>query len=144
RVDGLRERDRCALRRSAGLVARGIRRALRFVSRPHHPARPRAPKVDEARGRCGAGRILQMTGAGAIDLVSQSAQHTERLGECLEAGGVTVIEWADRAGAALPGDRLDVRLAHLAETRRHVELTSTGPRSARILAELRSDVAAGA
>jgi len=64
--------------------------------------------------------------------------------ECLEAGGVTVIEWADRAGAALPGDRLDVRLAHLAETRRNVELTATGPRSARILAELRSDVAAGA
>ena len=163
-----------------------------------------------------------MTGAGAIGLVSQSAQHTERLGErlgrvagpndvyalwgelgagktvfargvaaglgidptdissptfiifrehnggrltlfhvdlyrlegadlastgweeCLEAGGVTVIEWADRAGAALPGDRLDVRLAHLAETRRNVELTATGPRSARILAELRSDVAAGA
>lgn len=49
--------------------------------------------------------------------------------ECLEAGGITVIEWPDRAGADLPEDRLDVRLEHIAETKRRVLIEATGPRS---------------
>jgi len=80
-----------------------------------------------------------------VDLYRLEGQDLASTGweECLEAGGVTVIEWADRAGAALPGDRLDVRLEHVADTQRRVELSATGPRSARIVDELRSDVAAG-
>ena len=61
--------------------------------------------------------------------------------ECLEAGGVTVIEWPDRAGAALPDDRLDVRLEHIADTKRRVVISATGPRSARFVEELHSSVA---
>lgn len=59
--------------------------------------------------------------------------------ECLEAGGITVIEWPDRAGDDLPPDRLDVRLEHIAESKRRVALTATGPRSARLLEALRGD-----
>jgi tRNA threonylcarbamoyladenosine biosynthesis protein TsaE len=60
--------------------------------------------------------------------------------ECLEAGGVTVIEWPDRAGDALPDDRLDVRLEHIADTKRRVVVSATGPRSAHFVEELRSSV----
>jgi tRNA threonylcarbamoyladenosine biosynthesis protein TsaE len=49
--------------------------------------------------------------------------------ETLEGGGITVIEWPDRAGEALPPDRVDVRLEHIAETKRRVLIEATGPRS---------------
>src|SRR5207248_10104361 len=38
--------------------------------------------------------------------------------ECLEAGGVTVIEWPDGAGAGRPDDRLDLRPGPIAGTQR--------------------------
>ena len=60
--------------------------------------------------------------------------------ECLDAGGITVIEWPDRAGALLPGDRLEVRLEHIADTKRRIVVTGTGPRSTRLVEELRSSV----
>jgi tRNA threonylcarbamoyladenosine biosynthesis protein TsaE len=61
--------------------------------------------------------------------------------ESLEAGGVTVIEWPDRAGGALPEDRIDVRLEHIADTKRSVVVAATGPRSRPIVEELRNSVA---
>jgi tRNA threonylcarbamoyladenosine biosynthesis protein TsaE len=60
--------------------------------------------------------------------------------ECLEAGGVTVIEWPDRAGAVLPADRLDVRLEHISDTKRSIVISATGRRSARLVEELRASV----
>lgn len=60
--------------------------------------------------------------------------------ECLDAGGVTVIEWPDRAGQLLPDDRLDVKLEHIADTKRRIVLTARGPRSARLVEELRASV----
>ncbi len=59
--------------------------------------------------------------------------------EALEAGGVTVIEWPDHAGAALPEDRVDVHLEHVADTKRRVSLAATGPRSRRLVDALRAD-----
>jgi tRNA threonylcarbamoyladenosine biosynthesis protein TsaE len=53
--------------------------------------------------------------------------------ETVDAGGITLIEWPDRAGAALPADRLDVRLEHIADTKRRVVLEATGPRSEALL-----------
>ena len=61
--------------------------------------------------------------------------------EALEAGGVTVIEWPDRAGDALPEDRVDVRLEHIADTKRRIVVAATGPRSAVVIEELRASVA---
>ncbi len=63
--------------------------------------------------------------------------------EALEGGGVTVIEWPDRAGDQLPIDRLDVRLEHIAESKRRVVLASTGPRSRALIEGIRGDVAGG-
>ena len=59
--------------------------------------------------------------------------------ECLEAGGLTVIEWPDRAGDDLPADRLDVRLEHIADTKRRVVIEATGPASRARLEELAHD-----
>jgi tRNA threonylcarbamoyladenosine biosynthesis protein TsaE len=46
----------------------------------------------------------------------------------------TVCEWADRARAALPSDRLEVALEHAGTRSRNVHLKATGPRGARLLA----------
>lgn len=59
--------------------------------------------------------------------------------DALESGGVTVIEWPDRAGDELPADRVDVRIEHLAETKRRVTVQPTGPRSRRLVDALRDD-----
>jgi len=53
--------------------------------------------------------------------------------ETLDGGGITVIEWPDRAGDELPADRVDVHLEHIAETKRRVVLSATGPRSTALL-----------
>jgi Predicted ATPase or kinase len=50
-----------------------------------------------------------------------------------------VIEWPDRAGDELPPDRVDVRLEHVAETKRRVTVDPTGPRSRRLVEALRED-----
>jgi tRNA threonylcarbamoyl adenosine modification protein YjeE len=52
-------------------------------------------------------------------------------------GCATLVEWADRVLEALPSDRLTVELEHAAEGRR-VTLTAGGPKSAQILALIRS------
>jgi len=59
--------------------------------------------------------------------------------EAVDAGGVTIIEWPDRAGDELPADRVDVRLEHVAETKRTVTIEPTGPRSRRLVEALRDD-----
>jgi len=59
--------------------------------------------------------------------------------ECLDAGGVTVIEWPDRAGDQLPADRLDIRLEHIAETKRRVVMEATGRRSRELLDGMKLD-----
>ena len=60
--------------------------------------------------------------------------------ETLDGGGITVIEWPDRAGDALPTDRLDVYLEHIADTKRRIVVAATGPRSAEFVEELRASV----
>ena len=59
--------------------------------------------------------------------------------DALDSGGVTVIEWPERAGDDLPEDRVDVHLEHVAETKRRVTVAGTGPRSRRLVEALRAD-----
>jgi tRNA threonylcarbamoyladenosine biosynthesis protein TsaE len=47
----------------------------------------------------------------------------------LEAGGVSVIEWADRFPGELPDERLDVNLEPLDEHSRRIVLTPRGTRA---------------
>jgi len=45
----------------------------------------------------------------------------------------TVCEWAEKAGDALPRDRLDIALEHAGPNSRNARLTATGPRGERLL-----------
>ncbi len=54
--------------------------------------------------------------------------HGVGLEEALDGTGVCLIEWADRAEALLPDERLDVHLGHLSETKRVVRFTPHGRR----------------
>lgn len=56
--------------------------------------------------------------------------------EYLDLEGVVAIEWPDRAGPALPDERLDVRLAHVAESKRAVTLEAHGARAEEMLTEI--------
>ena len=70
-----------------------------------------------------------------LDLYRLEGQDLGTIGweESLDGGGVTVIEWPDRAQSGLPSDRVDVHLEHIAETKRRVLLSATGPRSGELL-----------
>jgi tRNA threonylcarbamoyladenosine biosynthesis protein TsaE len=48
----------------------------------------------------------------------------------------TLCEWADRAGRALPQDRLEISLTVTGEETRSASLAARGPRSAELLAAL--------
>ncbi|MEI8334915.1 MAG: tRNA (adenosine(37)-N6)-threonylcarbamoyltransferase complex ATPase subunit type 1 TsaE [Chloroflexota bacterium] len=48
-----------------------------------------------------------------------------------EADGVTLVEWADRLGRALPAARLDVRIEVLPDERRRISVRATDARFSR-------------
>lgn len=79
-----------------------------------------------------------------LDLYRLEGQDLGNTGweETLESGGITVIEWPDRAGDSLPDDRLDITLEHIAETKRRVVIASNGRRSERLLKEFRDSLSA--
>jgi len=51
--------------------------------------------------------------------------------------GVTIVEWAERLGAALPAGRLDVVIDGAGDEPRRLELRATDARHARLLAAVR-------
>lgn len=53
--------------------------------------------------------------------------------EYLGLGGVVVIEWPDRAADALPLERLDIRIDHVADTKRRILLEARGARARELL-----------
>ena len=53
--------------------------------------------------------------------------------EYLGASGVVAIEWPDRAGPSLPDARLDVRIEHVAESKRAIRLEAHGSRAEYLL-----------
>ena len=67
-----------------------------------------------------------------------SAREFAELGvsEYFEAGGVCLIEWADKVADVLPADRLTVTLSVTGPDSRVAELTAGGPRHAALLADL--------
>src|SRR5260221_7895932 len=53
--------------------------------------------------------------------------------DLLAEPAATVCEWADKAGGALPADRLEIALEHAGPQSRRARLTATGPRGERLL-----------
>lgn len=70
-----------------------------------------------------------------IDFYRLDARRLSNVGweEYLELGGVVAIEWPDRAEALLPDDRLDLRLEHVADSKRRVRLEPHGARAEELL-----------
>lgn len=64
------------------------------------------------------------------------------LGDYIDGHTVVAIEWADRWGAGLPADRLEVRLTHHPSAARRASITATGPSAARLLGQLRAGLSA--
>ncbi len=60
------------------------------------------------------------------------------LGDYLDGCTITAIEWADRWGADLPPDRLDIHLSHGPASTRRAILTANGPSACRLLAAART------
>ena len=59
------------------------------------------------------------------------------VGEYFEAGGVCLIEWAEKVAEVLPADRLTITLTVTGPDSRTAVLTAGGPRHAALLADLR-------
>lgn len=59
------------------------------------------------------------------------------LEDYLYGTGITLIEWAERAGDFLPVDYLAVELHHLEDTKRRIVLTSHGQRFNNVLASFK-------
>jgi tRNA threonylcarbamoyladenosine biosynthesis protein TsaE len=57
--------------------------------------------------------------------------------EILAGDGASAVEWADRVPGALPQDYLEVRLEVVGETVRRLSLVARGPRSERLLEDVR-------
>lgn len=55
------------------------------------------------------------------------------LSDYLEGPGVVAIEWAEKAGAELPPDRLEVHLEHRTDRTRQVRFKAMGERARRLL-----------
>jgi tRNA threonylcarbamoyladenosine biosynthesis protein TsaE len=55
------------------------------------------------------------------------------LGDYFDGSGAVAVEWADRPGADLPADRLDIHLTHRTRHSRLITMRSTGPASRRLL-----------
>ncbi|MGZ6142662.1 MAG: tRNA (adenosine(37)-N6)-threonylcarbamoyltransferase complex ATPase subunit type 1 TsaE [Myxococcales bacterium] len=53
--------------------------------------------------------------------------------DLLAEDAATLCEWADKAGPALPPDRLDIALEHAGPKARRARLSATGPRGERLL-----------
>ena len=58
--------------------------------------------------------------------------------ELFESDGVCLVEWACRVEAALPADRVAIRIEHTGPTSRTIEIRSTGERSERVVEQLRA------
>jgi tRNA threonylcarbamoyladenosine biosynthesis protein TsaE len=58
--------------------------------------------------------------------------------EMFQAGGISLIEWADRVSPLLPADRLEVEIAVTGPTSRHFRIAAGGPHSAELLAKARA------
>ena len=56
--------------------------------------------------------------------------------DLLAEPAATLCEWADRAGAALPADRLELALAHAGPHARTIRLRATGAQGERLLRAL--------
>ena len=88
--------------------------------------------IQEYRGR----RTLYHVDAYRI----RDADEFDQLGadDYFESDGLTLVEWADRVEACLPGNRVEVRIEVTGSRRRRFEITAVGDRHADAIRRLRA------
>ncbi len=106
-------------------IAKGLRAAPRLVSSPTFVL------IHEYRGR------LLLAHADLYRIASPDDVAQTGLSDYLDGTTVTVVEWADHAGAELPNDRLEIRITHRGRESRVLLLGATGPISWDLLRRLR-------
>ena len=58
--------------------------------------------------------------------------------EYFESDALTLVEWADRVEACLPGDRVEIRIEATGSRSRRFEITAVGERHADVIRRLRA------
>lgn len=106
-------------------LVRGL--AVGLGAAPRSVSSPTFVLIQEYRGR------LPLAHADLYRLNSVADLHDLGLSDYLDEHHVVAIEWADKAGADLPADRLEIHLHHRSNTSRSVVLKATGPSSHRLL-----------
>lgn len=110
-------------------LVRGIAEGLH--AEPTAVSSPTFTLIHEYRGR------LPLIHTDLYRLTAAQLDNTG-LGDYLDGHGVMAIEWAERWGAGLPIDRLEIHLTHRPPSARHAILTARGPSASRLLLALRS------
>jgi tRNA threonylcarbamoyladenosine biosynthesis protein TsaE len=85
-----------------------------------------------------AGRRLPVHHADLYRIADEDELYATGFGDLVGGEGALLVEWADRIPAALPRERLTIRLAHDARRPdlRHVEIVGTGERFAELAGKL--------
>ncbi len=92
--------------------------------------------VNEYAGRLAVYHVDVYRLAGEEELIAVGFE------EMLHAGGLVIVEWADRVESSLPDDRVSIHLEHVAETVRGIRLVARGDRSRKIMGALGDDLRA--
>jgi tRNA threonylcarbamoyladenosine biosynthesis protein TsaE len=114
-------------------LTKGIAEGL-GVDDPHKVASPTFVLEQEYAGRLMLRHVDAYRLAGPADLWNIG------IDEMCRAGGVVVVEWAERVAEALPADTVWVHLEPTGELSRRLRFTSSGQRSTRLLERLRRAV----
>lgn len=106
-------------------LASGLRASTEQVSSPTFVL------INEYAGR------LRLAHADLYRLDQPAAAEALGLWDYADGRTVLAIEWAEKAGAELPPDRLEVRLTHRGPRSRQITVTATGPDARGLLARFR-------
>lgn len=105
-------------------IAAGLGAPPRLVSSPTFVL------IHEYRGR------LPLAHADLYRIESPAQLHDTGWTEYLDGRTVVAVEWAERAGAELPDDRLDVRVRHLGRSSRDIHFRARGAVSLALLGRI--------
>ncbi len=116
-------------------LVRGL--AAGLGASPHAVSSPTFVLIHEYHGR------VRLAHADLYRIESATELPHIGLSDYEDGRTVIAIEWADKAGEELPGDRLDIHLRHQGPTTREITIKPTGPQARRLLALARTQPLAG-
>ncbi len=101
---------------------------------PSSVSSPTFTLIHEYRGR------LRLIHADLYRLRSERDAESIGLEDYFDQSTVAAVEWADRCPALLPGDHLEIEIAHRTARSRTIRFRAAGNASARLLADLKAEL----